>query len=60
MKIFNMQNVTTLPLVDIEKSKVSTVSSVGLFTSLVDKGLNRLTDSEIEHIMCTSSLAAFN
>jgi hypothetical protein len=55
-----MQNITTLPVIDIEKSKVLTVSLAGLFTSLADKGLNRLTDAEIEHIMCTSSLAAFN
>lgn len=55
-----MRNITTLPIVEIEKSKVMTVSTAGLFESLADKGLNRLTDAEIEHIMCTSSLAAFN
>lgn len=55
-----MQNITTLPIVEIEKSKVLTSTVDGIFTSLVDKGLNRLTDAEIEHIMCTSSLAAFN
>ncbi len=59
-----MKNITTLPLldtlVDIEKSKTLATEKAGLFTSLTDKGLNKLTDSEIEHIMCTSSLAAFN
>ena len=44
----------------VEKSKVRTVSLCGLFTTLADKGLNRLTNSKIEHIICTSSLAAFN
>jgi len=33
---------------------------VSIFTSLTSKGLNRMTDKQIEHIMCTSSLAAFN
>ena len=55
-----MQNISTLPLIEIENSKVLTITMNGLFASLVDKGLNRLTDAEIEHIMCTSSLAAFN
>lgn len=55
-----MKNTITLPIIEIEKSKVSSVSVAGIFVSLADKGLNRLTDAEIEHIMCTSSLAAFN
>jgi len=55
-----MQNILTLPLIEIENSKVLTITTSGLFASLVDKGLNRLTDAKIEHIMCTSSLAAFN
>ncbi|MBU0976070.1 hypothetical protein KJ918_04685 [Patescibacteria group bacterium] len=55
-----MQNISTLPLIEIENSKILAITTNGLFASLVDKGLNRLTDAEIEHIMCTSSLAAFN
>lgn len=31
----------------------------GLFISLTEKGLNSLTDKKIEHIICTSALAAF-
>ena len=30
-----------------------------LFTPLTEKGLDRLTDSRIEHIICTTALAAF-
>ncbi len=61
MKIHNiMQNIATLPHIEKEKPENLIITMDGLFTSLVDKGLNRLTDAEIEHIMCTSSLAAFN
>jgi|GEM_PF-4410413 len=31
----------------------------GLFISLTEKGLNSLTDRKIEHVICTSALAAF-
>ncbi len=31
-----------------------------LFTTLTKKGLDRLTDARIEHVICTSALAAFN
>ena len=55
-----MKNVTTLPIIDIEKSEVLNVPALGIFTSLTEKGLNKLTKAEIEHILCTSSLAAFN
>jgi len=59
-RTYNMQNITTLPIINIEKSKVLTISKSGLFASLIDKGLDRLTNAKIEHILCTSSLAAFN
>jgi hypothetical protein len=56
-----MQNVKTPPILILETDNLrASVLNAGIFASLVDKGLNRLTDAEIEHIMCTSSLAAFN
>jgi len=30
----------------------------GLFQSLVEKGLDRLTAAKVEHILCTSALSA--
>ena len=54
-----MQNISVLPI-EVEESRVLSTTKSNFFASLVDKGLNRLTDAEIEHVMCTSSLAAFN
>jgi len=54
----------SLPGVDVDKRQPdqilnSDVKINCLFTPLTQKGLDRLTDSEIEHIICTSALAAF-
>lgn len=32
--------------------------TVDLFRSLTEKGLNRLTEARVEHILCTSALSA--
>ena len=55
-----MQNIATPSRVKVDQLKIVNVSTEGLFTPLVDKGLDRLTDQKIEHVMCTSSLSAFN
>ncbi len=56
-----MKNSSTLAKKEIRKiGIISENTDKNLFISLADKGLCSLTDTKIEHIMCTSSLAAFN
>lgn len=61
-----MQTIQTYPTisVDYEHADPLFISTPmrdlkGLFMSLPEKGLDRLTDAKIEHIICTSALAAF-
>lgn len=62
-----MQTLPTSPIASIayDQTKYLFTSTPvrnvsGLFKSLTEKGLDRLTGDKIEHIICTSALAAFN
>lgn len=47
-------NQKELLIVSVNSGKID-----GLFTLLTEKGMDRLTESKIEHVICTTALAAF-